>query len=232
MLAIIPARGGSKGLPRKNVLEFAGRPLIAYTIGAARASKTIDRVIVTTDDAEIAEVARREGAEVPFMRPSELASDTAKAVDVYNHALGMVESERYRCDEFCVLLPTAPLRTAEHIDEAVALFSRGVHESVISVTSYDHPIYWALSLGEDRSITPLFPDVLMKNRQDVPVAYRPNGAIYVFLRSFFALNKGYYGPRSLGYVMKPDESIDIDTLADFRLAEMLFMNKAGDRRRS
>lgn len=221
MIAIIPARGGSKGLPRKNIRDLLGKPLIAYTIDAALSAKCIHRVVVTTDDREIAGIARLQGAEVPFLRPENLAQDTSRAVDVYNHALLELEHCGERIEEFCVLLPTSPLRTAWHIDEAFGLFRDNNADSVLSVTAYDHPIFWALEKAEDRRIRQMFPEANNKNRQELPEIVRPNGAIYIFTRSFFSRGIGYFGERSFGYEMRQEDSIDIDTEMDLRLAEFI-----------
>jgi N-acylneuraminate cytidylyltransferase/CMP-N,N'-diacetyllegionaminic acid synthase len=218
LIAIITARGGSKGLPRKNVLPFCGKPLIAHTIEAAKNSSSIDRIIVSTDDDEIAAVSRAYGAEVPFMRPAILASDTATSRDVLLHALGVLETQKCTVEDFCLLQPTSPLRTAEDIDHAVEIFAKRSADSVISITAFDHPVQWALTLGQNGSLcsrengTPV-------RRQDLMAYYRPNGAIYVLRKSFFMSTSGYYGTKSYGYVMPPERSVDIDTPLDFVIAE-------------
>lgn len=225
MIAIIPARGGSKGLPGKNIRDFCGKPLICHSIKAALEARCIDRVLVSTDDAEIARIAGEAGAEIPFLRPTALATDTARAVDVYNHLLDWLEGQGTAVESFCVLLPTAPLRQARHIDEAGDLFLENCADSVLSITTYDHPIEWALSTSADKRIAQIFPEESMKNRQDFRQAFRPNGAIYLFSTAFFRQGRGYYGPNSYGYYMDPDFSIDIDTALDMKIAEVLYREK-------
>lgn len=142
MIAIIPARGGSKGLPGKNIKEMCGKPLIAYTIEVALKSKSIDHVILSTDDEEIATVAKKYGAEVPFMRPAELASDTAMAVDNYIYTIGRLEKEwNTKIDSFVVLQPTSPLRIAEDVDGAVELFNTRKADSVVTYVKEAHPVF-------------------------------------------------------------------------------------------
>jgi len=218
MIAIITARGGSKGLPKKNVLPFCGKPLIAYTIEAAKNSSSIDRIIVSTDDDEIAAVSRAYGAEVPFMRPSELASDTAGSRAVLLHALGSLENQHAPIDRFCLLQPTSPLRTAADIDGAFQIFKEKSADSVLSVTPFEHPVQWAVEMQDNGIIRPRERG---KNgrRQDMVEYYRPNGAIYMLRTDFFKDSTGYFGPSSYGYIMPPERSIDIDTKLDFIVAE-------------
>jgi len=222
MIALIPARGGSKGLPRKNLLLMHGKPLIAHTIEAALKSTAIDRVIVSTDDEEIACVARQYGAEVPFMRPSELASDAASSQDVMLHALQVLQEHGVAIHDFCLLQPTSPLRIATQIDAAAELFFDKRADSVLSVTQYDHPVQWAVSIADTGKIDAR-ELVLETRRQDLIPYYRPNGAIYIFKADFFRLCGGVYlGEESYGYVMPPEHSLDIDTPLDFVIAEAIY----------
>ena len=180
MIAIIPARGGSKGLPGKNIMPLNGKPLIAYAVEAGLKSKYIDRVIVSTEDEEIARIAVQYGAELPFMRPAELATDTAMAVDNYIYTIGRLEKESGKpIDAFVVLQPTSPLRRAEDIVGAVELFMQKDADSVVSYCQEDHPITWHKYLDEEGRFVNLF-EVSLKNRQDFRVSYYPNGAVYVF----------------------------------------------------
>lgn len=148
MLAIIPARGGSKGLPGKNIRELEGKPLIAYTIEAALNAKVIDRVVVTTDDEEIAGVAKKYGAEVPFMRSADLSSDCASAIDVYIDAIQRL-GRKYESEPFMVLLPSVPFRTSEHIEEAYDLFKEKQAKTLISVVEAEAPASWYLKVNKD-----------------------------------------------------------------------------------
>lgn len=180
MIAIIPARGGSKGLPGKNIKEMCDKPLIAYTIEAALKSKSIDHVILSTDDEEIAAVAKKYGAEVPFMRPAELASDTAMAVDNYIYTIGRLEKEwNTKIDSFVVLQPTSPLRIAEDIDGAVELFNARNADSVVTYVKEAHPIFWHKKIDENNKLEDIFEGTIA-NRQELPITYYPNGAVYVF----------------------------------------------------
>ncbi|MBR5637905.1 MAG: acylneuraminate cytidylyltransferase family protein [Pseudobutyrivibrio sp.] len=228
MIAFIPARGGSKGLPGKNIKPLNGKPLIAYAIDAAKASKYIDRVIVTTDDEEIAAVAKQYGAEVPFMRPAELASDTATAVDVYIHASEFVMNETGEpVDKFMVLLPTAPLRTTAHIDGAVEAFNQHGADTLISVTEAETPPSWYMNMDGRGCIANAgfgMKGAIVNNRQVNDAYYIPNGAIYILDYKLLKEKRTYYSDNTYGYVMSRIESIDIDNIDDFEYAQFL-MNK-------
>ena len=220
MIAIIPARGGSKGLPGKNIRDLKGKPLIAYAIDCARKARHIDQVIVSTDDPEIADVARQYGAEIPFLRPDYLASDTAQAVDNYIYTVDRLSREgKQPIDEFVVLLPTTPLRRSEDVDNAIELFRERQADSVISYTPEAHPIRWHKYLDADKAFVNIFDDTIA-NRQDLKISYYPNGAIYVFRTSVIKERK-YYTEKSYAYVMPRSRSVDIDTLEDFQYAEFL-----------
>lgn len=224
MIAIIPARGGSKGLPRKNVKEMCGKPLIAYTIEAALAAKSIDRVVISTGDDEIAAVAMQYGAEVPFMRPAELASDTAMAVDNYIYTIDRLEKEwNIKIDSFVVLQPTSPLRISEDIDGAVQLFNARKADSVVSYVKEAHPVFWHKKIGKDNKLEDLFESTLA-NRQDFPITYYPNGAVYVFSTAMIRQRK-YYTDMSYAYIMPRERSVDIDFLEDFKYAEFLMQSR-------
>lgn len=220
MIAIIPARGGSKSLPGKNVRPLNGKPLIAYAIEEALKSKYLDRVIISTDDEDIARIAVQFGAELPFMRPAELASDTAMAIDNYIYTVNRLEKESgTTIDAFVVLQPTSPLRIAEDIDGAVELFKAKDADSVISYTQEAHPISWHKYLDEEGR----FVDILesnINNRQVNRVSYYPNGAVYVF-RSSMIRDRKYYTDKSYAYIMPRTRSVDIDYIEDFEYAEFL-----------
>jgi len=219
MIAIIPARGGSKGLPGKNIKEMCDKPLIAYTIEAALKSKSIDHVILSTDDEEIAAVAKKYGAEVPFMRPAELASDTAMAVDNYIYTIGRLEKEwNTKIDSFVVLQPTSPLRIAEDIDGAVELFNARNADSVVTYVKEAHPIFWHKKIDENNKL-----EGTIANRQELPITYYPNGAVYVFSTEMIRQKK-YYTDKSYAYIMPRERSIDIDFIDDFKYAEFLMSN--------
>ncbi|GGE35192.1 hypothetical protein GCM10007276_10880 [Agaricicola taiwanensis] len=221
MIAVVPARGGSKGLPRKNVLPLAGLPLIVHSLRCALAAREISRVVVSTDDEEIAAVARSvEGVEVPFMRPAHLATDSASAIDVHLHA-----AEALGTSELCVLLPTAPLRRAEDVDASVRLFRERKAEAVLSVTAAK-PAAWQQALAPDGRLSP--PPGLassIDNRQGYGEVVIPNGAVYVLDMEALARSRTYFGSRSFGHVMPASRSIDIDGPDDLLMAEALLAHR-------
>lgn len=218
--AIIPARGGSKRLPGKNIALLNKKPLIAYTIEAAISSKKLSRSIVSTDNEEIASVAKQFGAEVPFLRPTELAQDKSSVLDALNHALAHLERQGDRIDAVVLLQPTSPFRTGEHIDEAIALFESSDADTVTAVcNAREHPYYaWTVENGR---LQPFFSlEKQMKARQDLPPAFIENGSIYVIKRSLIAEHR-IYGNRIVPYVMPSINSVDIDTREDLQWAEFL-----------
>lgn len=225
MIALIPARGGSKGLPGKNMKQLCGKPLIAHTIEAALNAKCIHKVIVTTDSREIAEAAVAAGAEVPFLRPDYLAGDTASAVDVYIHAAEYIcESYKEDISKFMVLLPTAPLRNANHIDEAYKLFVEEQSETLVSVTEAEVPPSWYLYLDENGKIHNAGfgeKNSIVQNRQNNDTFYIPNGAIYILDYGLLKNQRTYYSDRTAAYIMQSKESVDIDTEEDFNYAQYL-----------
>lgn len=226
MLAIIPARGGSKGLPRKNIKPFNGKPLIQYTIEAALRAKSIDRVIITTDDEEIAEIAQKSGAEVPFLRPVELASDDSSAVDVYIHAVDFImKKTKCRIDKFMVLLGTVPLRTNEHIDEAYRFFEEKKATTLVSMKAAEVPPAWYFHKDmEERVCNAGFNNAevsIIANRQQNQSFYIPNGAIYILDYQLLKEKRTYYCENTVAYVMDSMCSIDIDTQLDFEFAEYI-----------
>ena len=223
MIAIIPARGGSKGIPRKNIKLLEGKPLIAYTIEAALQAKSVNRVIVSTEDQEIAKIAKKYGGEIPFMRPKELATDTSSAPDVYIYVIKQLEKIlNKKIESFIALLPTSPLRTGRDIDRAVEIFLEKKADSVISVNEAPHPPSWFLKLNENGVLTNFFnKPMIMKNRQEEPKAFIPNGAIYVLNADVFRNKRTYYTNKTYAYILPPERSIDIDDNIDFALAEML-----------
>ncbi len=222
MIAIIPARGGSKGLPGKNIKPMNGKPLIAYTIEAAIKSKNIDRVIISTDDEEIAEVSRQFGGEIPFMRPAKLATDTASSIDVFKYTLERLEKdEDIKIDDFIVLQPTSPLRTAKHIDEAIDMFYEKKANAVVGYCREAHPIFWHKYIGDNGKVSNIFTgDYYGKNRQEIRTTYYPNGALFVFNREYI-FNNDDYSVDCYPYIMDRIFSIDIDTIDDFRYAEFI-----------
>ncbi|ELB2908441.1 acylneuraminate cytidylyltransferase family protein [Vibrio alginolyticus] len=222
VIAVIPARGGSKRLPRKNILPLGGKPLIGWTIEAAKKSRYIDRVIISTDCEDIAEVARRYDGEVPFLRPQELAGDTASTNGVILHVLEQIdESFGY----IVLLQPTSPLRSTEDIDQLLASFDEKT-EGVVSVCPCEHSPLWANTLPEDKTMGHFFPEsVVGKRSQDLPEYYRLNGSIYAFRVDSFVENKGiFYSDKVKAHRMPIERSVDIDTIVDFHIAEVMLEN--------
>jgi len=225
MIAIIPARSGSKGLPGKNIKILIDKPLIAYSIEAALKARSISEVIVSTDDAHIAQIAIEYGAKVPFLRPKSLATDEALAVDNYIYTIERLNKLRSKqIDSFVVLQPTSPLRTTKDIDEAINLFYRKNADSVISYTKESHPIYWHKKINDDLSFSEIFNDLNIKNRQAYEDTYYPNGAIYVFKFDLIK-KKQYYSKKSFAYLLPRERAVDIDTIQDFEYAEFLLKKK-------
>lgn len=218
VLAIIPARGGSKGLPNKNILPLAGKPLIGWTIDAALQSQSVDHCILTSDSPAIAEVAEQHGCEVPFMRPSHLASDEATTVDTILHALNEMDKH----DLFIVLQPTSPLRTAADIDAAMSLMLKQNAQSCVSVTRADKSPQWMYHREPMGQLQPVMPNMsIVSRRQDLKAVYVLNGAIYIAETEFFLKEKIFLNSESVSYLMPKERSVDIDDKMDFELAEAI-----------
>lgn len=215
ILALIAAKGSSKGLPNKNILNLGGKPVIAWSIEQAKECQYIDEIIVSTDSNAIADIALRYGASVPFMRPPELAEDSSKIMDVISHAINFIENEGRRFDILVLLQPTCPLRTTEDIDRAIDLFFDKKAQAVISVSEVEHSPLWANTLPADGCMSQfLRPDVINKNRQELPTYYRLNGSIYIADLDHLKKSKTFYGERTYAYIMPKERSIDIDGLVD------------------
>jgi len=219
ILALIPARGGSKGVPRKNIRPVGGKPLIAWTIEAARASRHIDRVVLSSDDVEIIEVAQKLGCEAPFRRPAELATDEADAMSVVRHALSSLP-EQY--DYLVLLQPTSPMRKTQDIDGAIELCLARNAPACVSVCETEKSPYWMMTLGSDGAIAPLVSaDKIPDRRQDAPRAYALNGAVYVGAVPHLVGGQSFFAPGAMGYVMPKERSFDIDSELDLKLVDFL-----------
>lgn len=230
IIAIIPARGGSKGISRKNVKNLINKPLLSYTIEEALKSKFIKRVFVSTDDNEIAKFAREAKAEV-IKRPTELAKDNSHRRDAIKHVLNTLQNEMNYFPELIVFLqPTSPLRTVEDIENAITLYLEKDCDSVISVCESTHTPYWSLSV-KNEFIVPLFgwDFLLNKMRQNLPKTYFLNGAIYITSVKDFLKNNSLFNKRSLPYLMPFERSVDIDNEFDFSLAEYLMRKRLVER---
>lgn len=218
ILAIIPARWGSKGIPLKNIIDLDGKPLIVYSLDSAQKSQYLDRVIVSTNSLEIKQVAESYGADVPFMRPEALAEDTSKTIDAVVHAVNWLkEHQNERYDFVMVIQNTVPLRKNWHIDEAIETLLNSEERSLVSVSEVeDHP-FLMRTIASDGLLENLLPMNSTIRRQDMPKYYKVNGAIYLqkldeFFDADVSLNDGV-----LPYIMEQRYSVDIDTYLDLQL---------------
>lgn len=229
-VAIIPARAGSKGLPGKNVRSLDGQPLIAWSVRAALASRYIDRVVVSSNDRQAIEAAMAAGADVPFVRPDELAADDTASEPVILHALDQLALDQPECqyDVVVLLQPTSPLRRTEDIDGCLERLEATGAPAVLSVTLSPKSPFWMLNMDEAGRLSRMF-ETTATRRQDLPPAWLPNGAVYAARIDWFRHNGGFLGPGTLGYAMPAERSIDIDTALDFAMAEYLMRHgEAGD----
>jgi CMP-N,N'-diacetyllegionaminic acid synthase len=217
-LTIIPARGGSKRLPRKNVLDLCGKPLIVHTIEAALKSKYINKVIVSSDDEEILNISSNFGADI-LKRPYELANDTATTFDAIKHTIDNFE----KYDYIVLLQPTSPLRNEKHIDEAIELLEKKKADAIVSVCEMEHSPLWSNTLPKDGSMSNFLKDeILNKRSQDLEKFYRLNGAIYICKTEKLIENKSFFLKDNIfAYIMNREYSIDIDEEIDFKMAEVL-----------
>jgi len=232
VLGLIPARGGSKTVPRKNIRFLGGRPLLAYTADAALGAQRLARVIVSTDDQEVAEVARHCGVEVPFMRPAELATDTAPTLGVVQHALRWLQTHGEWYDAVCLLQPTSPFRQPGEIDGCIALLLEANVDAAMTVRRVpdefnphwtyvrDDRGYLHLSTGEPTPIP---------RRQDLPIAYHRDGSVLVTQRDVVLERDSLYGDRVIGYLVESRPWVDIDAPADWARAEELVMAHQAER---
>jgi CMP-N-acetylneuraminic acid synthetase len=224
VLGIIPARGGSKGIPRKNIRLLAGKPLLQFTAEAALRSKRLARLILSTDDQEICEVGRKCGLEVPFLRPAELARDDTPTLGVLQHAIRTLEQSGDRYEAICLLQPTSPFRRAEDIDGCIDLLQNVQADCVISVHSVPHEYnpHWVyfrtpegflkLSTGEE---------IPIPRRQMLPAAFHRDGSVYVTRRDILMQRNTLYGDKVAGYPVSSSQSVNLDTLADWDRAESM-----------
>lgn len=215
-LAIIPARGGSKRLPRKNVLDLCGKPLIAYTVEAALKSKYIDKVVVSSDDEEILQISKKFGAET-IKRPDILASDTATTFDAIKHSIENLEKYEY----IVLLQPTSPLRNSKHINESIEFLEEKKASAVVSVCEMEHSPLWSNTLDDTLSMNDFLKDeVLNKRSQDLEKYYRLNGAIYICKTELLLKEKSFFLKENIfAYIMDRKSSVDIDEEIDFKMAE-------------
>ncbi|MBF0504253.1 MAG: acylneuraminate cytidylyltransferase family protein [Candidatus Omnitrophica bacterium] len=219
IIALVPARGGSKGLPHKNIRLLEGKPLIAWTIEQAKKSKYIDRVIVSTDDKKIANISKQYQAQVPFLRPAALATDKAAMMDVVFHAMEWIKRNNDSYDLIMLLQPTSPLRKSRDIDDAIKWLFKKNAKAIVSVCKTEHHPYGANVLPKNGCMgTFIRPEIVNKNRQQLPVFYRINGAIYLANWSYLKKNRQFLGKKTYAYIMPAVRSVDIDSHMDFEFA--------------
>lgn len=221
ILGMIPAKGGSTRLARKNVATLGGKSLLEWTVDVARDCGLMDRLVLSTEDHGIADVGRELGLDVPFLRPDHLARDPAGVDDVAMHMVTELEKTGDHFDEMIYLLPTCPFRGAEDILAGYQLFKQTKADYLISVAEFEHTPFAALSVGYDYQLNPIFPEHFGKKSQNMPLAVRPNGAFHIFKVDAFKKAGTSYPPGVVGYQMSRERSIDIDTTLDLALAEAM-----------
>ena len=229
ILGLIPARGGSKGIPHKNIVPLLGRPLLAYSCETALASRQLSRVIISTDDLQIAEVAREYGVEAPFMRPDELAQDDTLALPVVQHAVQWLEEkEGYSPDAVMILQPTSPLRQAKHIDGAVEVMNRTGADTVVSVVEVPHQYSPGslMSVDDCGRLAPYQSAPMVLRRQDKPLLYARNGpAVLLVKQETLMVHNTLYGANTQPYLMDGIHSFDVDTKDDLVIVEALMKHR-------
>lgn len=224
-IAIIPARSGSKGLINKNIKILHGKPLLAYTVEAALKSDLFEEVMVSTDSEEYAQIARRYGAKVPFLRSRNTARDDSSSWDMVREVLEKYEEKGMHFDTFCLLQPTSPLRSVEDIRGAYDLYIRKSNVAVVSVCEAEHPPVWCGKLEKNRSLEGFISKKEVGNRQSHGEYFRLNGAIYIVNVEAFKEDAYFYRKGSFAYIMSQENSVDIDTELDFKFAEFLLTRK-------
>jgi CMP-N,N'-diacetyllegionaminic acid synthase len=227
VLGLVPARGGSKGIPRKNIRLLRGRPLLEYTAEAALKARGLSRVILSTEDPEIAEVGKRCGLEVPFLRPAELAEDTTPMLPVVQHAVRWLDSKRQYFDAVCLLQPTNPLRRPEDIDGAIRQLQDTGADSVISFVEVgeNHPARMKYVNSEGRVIDPPFAEQIEgQRRQDLPKLYLREGSIYLTRRAVLMEQNSFKGRDCRAWIVPAERACNIDTPLDLSMAEQLLMH--------
>lgn len=225
-LAVIPARSGSKGLRDKNIKELAGKPLLAYSVEAAKKSNIFDVIHVSTDSREYADIAQGYGADVPFLRREELASDTSSTWDAIRFVVREYEKSGLHFDTVTVLQPTSPLRTEEDILEAFELFQKKQANMISSVCEVEHSPLWSNTLPSDLSMENFEKDeIALLPRQSLPIYYRENGAIYILRKEHLFSGKNVYKDKCYAYIMKREHSVDIDEELDFQIAKVILQEK-------
>jgi N-acylneuraminate cytidylyltransferase len=222
VLGVILARGGSKGLPGKNIRSLADKPLIAWTIEAGLASRYIDRLVLSSDDTEIMRAAVAYGCEVPFKRPAELARDSTPSIDAVVHAMNKMPPHDY----VVLLQPTSPLRSADDIDNAIRLCDQHGAPACVSVTKSEKPPQWMYTVTDDGHMTPVLENAEdVTRRQDAPDTYVLNGAVYVARTDWLREMRSFTTSQTMAYLMPPRRSVDVDSELDLALCSLLLENR-------
>ncbi|AZQ85463.1 pseudaminic acid cytidylyltransferase [Colwellia sp. Arc7-635] len=221
-IAIIPARGGSKRIPRKNIKNFHGKPLIAYSIEAAQKSNCFDRILVSTDDLEIAEVAKYYGAEVPFLRPSEISDDFSTTLDVMKHAIIWCQENEINVANICCVYATAPFLLAEYIQQGLKSLTDNSVKYAFSATSFPFPIQRAIKLDKNDQVNMFQPEHLNTRSQDLEEAYHDAGQFYWGTAEAFLEKAAFFAEHSIAIKLPRKRVQDIDTTEDWELAELLY----------
>lgn len=222
ILGIIPARGGSKGIPNKNIVDLSGKPLIAWTINAALESKSLEKIIVSTDCQKIADISNTYGVEVPFLRPAHLSGDEIAAIDVDIHAINWLEKhENFHADYVIHLQPTSPFRTAEDIRKAIKLAIKKKADSVVSLCAVSEHPNWMKLVSPDGRITNFLNEKQVDSRQKLPEVFRLNGAIYLARPQLLKDKRTWFFEQTYAYIMSRQSSIDIDEPLDLKIARLL-----------
>lgn len=224
VLAVVPARGGSKRLPRKNVRDLDGKPLVAHAIDHGEDAVEVDKTVVSTDDDEVKTIAREYGSEFVIDRPDEFATDTATADEAVRHALETLAQAGRTFDIVCMLLPTTPFRSPKDIDGAVRKLQKSDGKSIVGVTDFDHPPFYAVEENDEGYLRPYFGDEYLwsvTRSQEMPSLQQPNGVIFASTTEALFEHDNFYSDRTLGYEIPPARSIDIDEAFDLTVARAL-----------
>lgn len=221
-IAIIPARGGSKRIPRKNIKAFHGKPMIAYSITVAKQSGLFDKIIVSTDDSEIAEVARLHGAEIPFMRPKNLADDFTGTVPVIAHAIEAVQTLGWQVGEVCCIYATAPFLQADDLSKGLDLLTQHQGDYSFSATSFPFPIQRAIKLTQDQQVSMFYPEFEQTRSQDLQEGYHDAGQFYWGTATAFLAQRSIFSSNSYAVILPRIRVQDIDTIEDWQCAEWLY----------
>ncbi|MDD5571193.1 MAG: pseudaminic acid cytidylyltransferase [Bacteroidales bacterium] len=220
-IAIIPARGGSKRIPRKNIKDFLGKPIIAYSISAAINSQLFDEIMVSTDDNEIAEIAKQYGAKVPFMRSAKCSNDFATTIDVIDEVISCYEKTNIKFDNLCCIYPTAPLISPERLKESFALLNLKNYDSVFPVVPFSYPVLRGLRLNKER-VQMVWPEHLNSRSQDLETIYHDAGQFYMAKTESMKLKKTLWTDNTGAIILSEMEVQDIDNEADWKLAELKY----------